>query len=285
MGQDAEQKRTRKNALPQVCDDQAGQGVESQSREILGGWPSQGQCNIGGGRVKCDEIMRLGIDMRDETHKLLSSHSYSLYEVETMSKKMTAVVTPKKTAIATPNHLAKISMTLAGKRPGMLMDTAANIDFGSTGRKKDVREPRVRAEERLYIGANGHAGKIVLPVNNLVACFVEGGRLVKEGKRAVAGLLAGAMDFDTDEFLLIHNSWEVFESTPTNSTGSRSQKYMPIFNEWRVDINVELDCEIVGVDKFRATVDFAGKLVGLGPMRPQRRRMHGRFLVTKWEVD
>ena len=192
----------------------------------------------------------------------------------------------KKQVIATPNDVACIKMRLQGKRPGMLMDTAANINFGNASPKKDRREPRAIADDCLYMGCNGHAGKIALPIENIVRCFGEGGRFVKIGRRQVAGVLAGSLDFgDVTEFLVIHNSWEVFQTHPANATGGRSLKYMPIFNEWAIDIEVELNCEIVPVAEFRTTVDFAGQLVGLGPMRPQLKRMHGRFQVTKWEVD
>ena len=199
--------------------------------------------------------------------------------------------TKKSTAtVGTPNDIAHIKIRLEGRTPGMLMDTAANINFSSPAKSPaDRRDPRSQAEERLYIGVSEFQGKPVLPTDNMLACLVSAGRHVKVGRRQVStaqtSVLSGALEFGQSEILVNFKTWEIHESTPINAAGSRTQKFLPCFPEWSVEFEVDLDCSVVPADVFRMIVDIAGKLIGLGPKRPERKRMYGRFLVTMWEID
>ncbi len=154
---------------------------------------------------------------------------------------------------------------------------------------KDTRPPREQASDGLYIGTEEYQGKIVLPSPNLLACIVNAGRFVKQGRRQLStqreSILAGPMELLESESLLIPQEWEIFTAVPVNALGSRSVRYMPYFPHWALDISVRLDCRWVELRLFREVVDVAGTLIGLGPMRPERKRCFGRFCVTRWEVE
>jgi len=194
-----------------------------------------------------------------------------------------------KAAIRPPNDIAQVAITIQGVPPGMLMDTGQRINFnGNRVKVADRRPPREQAETCLYIGVKEHKGKIVLPAENLLACLVGGGRFVKVGRRQVStsqsSILAGALTLDQTESLVVSEGWEVLSAHPRNAAGSSSQSYMPLFTDWACSLQCSLDCSFIPLDAFRQVVDIAGRLIGLGPMRPERKRMYGRFLVTEWKL-
>ena len=57
-----------------------------------------------------------------------------------------------------------------------------------------------------------------------------------------------------------------------------------MFNDWALDITVELDTELINVKLFREIVDVAGKRIGLGDFRPDNKGPFGKFVVTAWAV-
>ena len=66
------------------------------------------------------------------------------------------------------------------------------------------------------------------------------------------------------------------------ATGGRRLCYRPLFNDWELNFECELDTSIIGMKLFRQIVDDSGKRIGLGDFRPQRKGPFGRFVVIRW---
>jgi hypothetical protein len=79
--------------------------------------------------------------------------------------------------------------------------------------------------------------------------------------------------------------WSV-DSRPVRipSTGGRILAFRPIFFDWELDFTLELDTDIISLLLLRQIVDDAGKRVGLGDYRPDKKGPFGKYVVTKWQV-
>jgi hypothetical protein len=66
------------------------------------------------------------------------------------------------------------------------------------------------------------------------------------------------------------------------ATGGRILAYRPMFEDWKLAFEVELDTSIINAKLLRQIVDDAGKRIGLGDFRPSTKGPFGRFVVTKW---
>ena len=67
------------------------------------------------------------------------------------------------------------------------------------------------------------------------------------------------------------------------STGGRIMCHRPRLDEWALDFTLDIDTEMFSPALVRQIVDDAGKKVGLGDYRPDRKGPFGKFVVVNWK--
>lgn len=145
--------------------------------------------------------------------------------------------------------------------------------------------PQDIAQGFLYYGL---AGNLIIPQPNLLRCLVDGGRFFKAGKAQITSneksLLYSCLDIPAAEIPLLHTKpWRVdTRAVVIPSTKGRVLQHRPMFDDWALEFEVELDETILDAKLLRDIVDAAGKRVGLGDFRPARKGPYGKFVVTKW---
>lgn len=151
----------------------------------------------------------------------------------------------------------------------------------------DRGSPQEQAEKKLYIGTDD---KPMIPQPNLFRCIMDGGLFFKAGKSKVttqkSSLIPACLEIDLIEIPLTHKEpWNV-DTRPVRipSTGGRILCHRPMFNDWSLEFEAELDTTMVSPKLFREIVDAAGKRIGLGDFRPACKGPFGKFVVTKWDV-
>lgn len=186
----------------------------------------------------------------------------------------------------------EIKISIEGTTPlicNKFTDAAAqSASDGSRGSSagQDRGTPLDIAQSKLYVGLDGDP---MIPQPNLLRCLVEGGRFTKIGKAQVttakSSQLYACVDVQGAEIRLVHKQpWKVdTRAVRIPSTGGRILAHRPMFDDWRLDFNVDLDTSILGEKLFRQIVDDAGKRIGLGDFRPQCKGPYGRFHVVHWE--
>lgn len=149
--------------------------------------------------------------------------------------------------------------------------------------------PQAQAELKLYRSAVDPT-VLVIPQPNLLSCFTCGGKFHKAGKSKVttikSSLVPACVEIEGVEIPLEHvQPWRV-DARPVRipATGGRIICYRPIFDDWKLALNMSLDTEIMTVALLRDIVDTAGKRIGLGDFRPDCKGPFGRFKVTSWKV-
>jgi hypothetical protein len=55
-----------------------------------------------------------------------------------------------------------------------------------------------------------------------------------------------------------------------------------MFNDWALNLTLNLDTDFVDPKLMRQIVDDAGKRVGLGDFRPACKGPYGKYSVTRW---
>lgn len=117
-----------------------------------------------------------------------------------------------------------------------------------------------------------------VPGENIEKCVIEGARVTKQGKQVERGL------FVSDNIVpLIYTGprtaeqlWddERFRHVAAVRVGqSRVMRMRPIFHEWALEADAELDPGLLAIETLQQIVDDAGSMVGLGDHRPR----YGRF--------
>jgi hypothetical protein len=184
-----------------------------------------------------------------------------------------------------------IDITIAGVTPLLMnrfteeaqMAATSNTSSSSAGREHGT--PRAQAEKKIYLDQGKN---VVIPQPNLLRCIMEGGRFFKVGKKQVttqkSSLIPACVDIPGVTLKLAYREpWDI-DTRPVRipSTGGRILCHRPIFHEWSVSFECDLDTTILNQKLFRDIVDAAGKRIGLGDFRPDTKGPFGKFVVTTW---
>ena len=185
----------------------------------------------------------------------------------------------------------KIEITIEGVTPlicNRFTDAAAeNASSGTraSSAAQDRGTPQDICAGKLYAGADGEP---MIPQPNLMRAIVEGGRFTKIGKAQIttakSTMLYSCVDIAGAEIAITHKQpWKVdTRAVRIPSTGGRILSHRPMFDDWKLAFEVDVDESIIGEKTFRQIVDDAGKRIGLGDFRPQCKGPYGKFVVTEW---
>jgi hypothetical protein len=142
------------------------------------------------------------------------------------------------------------------------------------------------AESKLYIGLDG---KPMIPSPNVLRSIVGGGEYTKIGKKQIttqrSSLLYSCLSIEVAEIPLVHKEpWRV-DTRPVRipSTGGRILAHRPIFDDWSLTFEVDLDSSIMNAKLLRKIIDDAGKRCGLGDFRPATKGPYGKYVVGRWK--
>lgn len=186
----------------------------------------------------------------------------------------------------------KIKITIEGTTPlicNKFSDEAAEkASSGSRGASagQDRGTPQDICAAKLYLGVNGLP---MIPQPNLMRAIVEGGRFTKIGKAQITTAkstqLYSCVEIAGAEIKLVHKQpWKVdTRAVRIPSTGGRVLAHRPMFDDWALSFELDLDEKILGEKILRQVVDDAGKRIGLGDFRPACKGPYGKFVVTKWQ--
>lgn len=193
--------------------------------------------------------------------------------------------------------IMKIKVTISGITP-LLMNrfTEANEVAVSGGTSVNFRgdrgTPRQQAEPKRYADSEG---RLYVPGPNIFAAIIAAGTFHKAGKSKLttqrtslipAGLIVDDLICsltDADDEPL--STWEVdSRSVVIPSTGGRIMCHRPRIDRWNVTFTVDVDTTMFSENLVRNIIDDAGKKIGLGDYRPQRKGPFGRFVIIRWNI-
>jgi hypothetical protein len=164
------------------------------------------------------------------------------------------------------------------------MSASAGTRMSAVGGDKGT--PKEQAEERLYIG---HENKPMIPQPNLFRCLIDAGTFFKAGKSKVTtqknSLIPACVEIDGIELPLISKEgWSVdTRAVRIPATGGRILCHRPSFNDWKIVFAMRIDTQLISTKLVREIVDAAGRRIGLGDFRPDRKGPFGKFVVTNWK--
>lgn len=146
--------------------------------------------------------------------------------------------------------------------------------------------PREIAARALWLADDDET--VVIPRETMHRAIVEAGKFFKaEGRRlwstSDSSLLPGVIEWGPDEaFPVEYRCWEVDLRGCRVASGGRKDIARPIFDKWAFAFEIGIDTDEIHPSVFRDIVDAAGRRVGIGAMRPERKGLYGQFRVVRW---
>jgi hypothetical protein len=163
-----------------------------------------------------------------------------------------------------------------------------------TKKAKNAAKPSVRdeADGKVYRLKSGDPH---VPVRLLMSNFIAAGQFVRlDGKRQISTadktILPGMLTILSHECPLVNEhdkpaKWEVDIQQGRNPNGGEAVCIVrPRFDDWHLEVEIEVDQAQMPLTMARDLVDIAGSRCGLGDFRPQRKGTYGRYKVAIWEV-
>jgi hypothetical protein len=145
--------------------------------------------------------------------------------------------------------------------------------------RKERPTPEEDSTDRLYQNEAG----IYFPAENIRQSIIEAAKRHKLGRRSATTDVAAAV-YVSPFALPLGGEWHV-DSRPVviPATQGRILRHRPMFDDWRITFQLQVDTELVDEKTVRKIVDDAGSLVGVGDFRPARKGPYGRFRIDSWQ--
>jgi len=184
----------------------------------------------------------------------------------------------------------EIQVTIKGMTPILMNRFTEKNEVAVSGGTSTVAigdrgSPRAQATEKAYIDKKG---TLYVPGPNIFSCLIQAGKFHKVGKSKVttqkSSLVPAGISMMDMVCSLDTKKFEVdSRSVVIPSTGGRIMCHRPRVDDWSLTFTLDVDTKMFDPKFVRTLVDDAGKKVGLGDFRPDRKGPFGRFVVTKWK--
>lgn len=176
-----------------------------------------------------------------------------------------------------------IKAAIEGARP-ILLHSPAGMAAPSNG-KKVIPTPEDEARSYLYWTDN--KSSIALPSWNLLRSFIKAAAAWKIGKLSAANVLAGAVEFDP--MMLSFNTVKYeLHTCRAVVMGAGIMRTRPQLFPWRLEFTALADetCfqKREQIEVLAEIMRDAGRRVGVGDFRPEKKGPFGKFNLTKWEL-
>jgi len=167
----------------------------------------------------------------------------------------------------------------------LLMNNPASMNESGSGsiRTKKI-DPRADAEIRLY---KNEAGELYIPSVAFLNSLWQGAAYNKIGKDSARARIQAAIFVKNAETIILDKEtleskteWEI-DSRPVvvKATKGRIIRNRPKISNWACRLILLIDDEYITIDSILPLFNKAGKTIGVGDYRPEKRGPFGRYVV------
>ncbi|HUI24111.1 MAG TPA: hypothetical protein VLY82_06955 [Nitrososphaerales archaeon] len=196
--------------------------------------------------------------------------------------------------------MSVIQITVQGRSPYLMhhFGPKAEADVQTPGIRAHRGErgtPREQAEEVVYRSKNG---ALYIPGGAMYRAIVDAGKFHKHGRNKLttgsSSLVPSGLWLDEEDSIAIPLmlgekpivNYEVDGRAVFNAkVGARIMCFRPRIDKWEATFRLTVDDSFFTQGQVRDLVDDAGKKIGIGAFRVERKGPFGRFEVKKWKVE
>ncbi len=179
--------------------------------------------------------------------------------------------------------MKEIKVSVKGITP-LLMNRFRDTALEGKSKKVTGARTEMPIEDKLYL----YEGKPHIPAIYFRNSLVEASKQFKitgKGKSTYSRLIGATIDI-TPEFISIKpEKYDTYRVAAVNPmTKGRMMISRPRFTEWEASFNIIINDDSVPVDVINEVLEQAGRYVGIGDWRPEKKGMHGKFMITSFQV-
>lgn len=181
---------------------------------------------------------------------------------------------------------------IEGLHPGLLMHRWSEESEAEDKTRiinKDYGTAREQAEKAAYRAPDN---TLYIPAQAFHRLLVDAGKPHKQkGSRSSLRWVVPAAVIVVAESIVLRDkngdplvNFEV-DSRPVviPSTKGRIMRHRPKIEQWRAEIPLEIDTEILSVATIHQLLEEGGRRIGIGDYRPEKTGPYGRFSIISWD--
>jgi len=178
----------------------------------------------------------------------------------------------------------KIKVQIEGTTP-ILFNRFRDTAIEGKSKKRTGAMAESEVEDKLYI----YNDKVCLPAVYLKNCITEASKqfkIVGKGKSTYSKIVASTVDVSPNMIELESGKYEVFRISAVNPvTKGRMMTERPKFNTWKAEFEIIANDPAVPISVLNEILEHAGKYVGVGDWRPEKKGMFGKFMITSFKTE
>lgn len=179
----------------------------------------------------------------------------------------------------------KIKVQIEGTTP-LLFNRFRDVQIEGKSKKRTGAMAELDIEDKLYLDEDK---KVCLPAVYLKNCITEASKqfkIIGKGKSTYSKIVASTVDIEPFMIELKSGKYEIFRISAVNPmTRGRMMTERPKFNKWSAEFEIIVNDPAVPVNVINEILEHAGKYVGIGDWRPEKKGMFGKFMITSFKLQ
>jgi len=178
-----------------------------------------------------------------------------------------------------------INVTIKGISP-LLMNKPNMLEMEDKAKLKQFGKNILEQQfaEKQYLTDEG---KLFTPDTHIKGSIIEAAKNIKvkgKGKSTYSKIVGYALLVSPAQILHKKTKLEKYVVLAVNPmTHGRNAVCRPMIKDWELSFQVEYDADELPFEVVKECFDYAGKRVGIGDWRPQKKGTFGRFIVTEFK--
>lgn len=178
--------------------------------------------------------------------------------------------------------MEKIEVSIQGTTP-LIFNRFRDKAIEGKSKKRTGAMAEAEIEDKLYL----EDGKVQLPavyLKNAISEAAKKFKIPQQGKSTYSKLVASTVDIEPFYIELQADKYKVFRISAVNPmTKGRMMTERPKFDEWSASFEIILNDDGVPISVINEILEQAGKYVGVGDWRPEKKGMFGKFMITSFK--
>jgi hypothetical protein len=186
--------------------------------------------------------------------------------------------------------MKQIQVEIRGITPLLIHRFSEQSEQQASSRRTLVKrvDPRVEATSNAYIAGDG---TYYFSAFSIPGCMTNAGanHKMRGSRKTLRFVVPSAVRMDCDSITILNGdgpakNFEV-DSRPVTipSTKGRVMRHRPRFDDWSAKFRINLDDDQLDESTAQQLLEEAGRSIGVGDFRPEKRGPFGTFRVVSWQ--
>ena len=181
--------------------------------------------------------------------------------------------------------MEKVNVKIEGTTP-ILFNRFRDVAIEGKSKKRTGAMAESDIEDKLYLDDKKN---VLLPSVYLKNSITEAGKqfkIIGKGKSTYSKIVASTVDIEPFYIVMDVKDFEVFRISAVNPmTKGRMMTERPKYTKWKASFQIVLNDPAVPISVINEILEHAGKYVGVGDWRPEKKGMFGKFMITEFKTQ